>query len=58
MLLIWVGFGSEEGRVYPDKPSPDVGQDLADVVVAGAEHGKDSAFRRSSGQLGRRAAAL
>lgn len=34
-------FGSPQGGDNPDKPSPEVGQDLADVVAASAEHGEE-----------------
>ena len=33
-------FGGPQGSDNPDKPSPEVGQDLADVVAAGAQDGK------------------
>jgi len=35
--LVWVAFGGKEGGECPGKPSPEVGQELADVVSAGAE---------------------
>ena len=34
-------FGGPQGRDNPGKPSPEVGQDLEDVVAAGAERSKE-----------------
>lgn len=47
-------FGGPQGSDNPSKPSPEVGQDLADVVAAGAEHGEegipDGALQRTTRQ--------
>lgn len=54
ILAIGVVDYSPNGSENPGKPSPEVGQDLSDVVAAGAERGKegvaDGAFRRASRQ--------
>ena len=47
-------LGGPKGGDNPGKPSPEVGQDLADVVAAGAENGKygvaNGAFQGASRQ--------
>ena len=52
MAALQVSFGRPQGSDDPGKPSPEVGQDLADIVSAGAEHGKegipDGAFERAA----------
>lgn len=35
-----VNFGGPPGSDYPGKPSPEVGQDLSDIMSAGAEDGE------------------
>ena len=47
-------YGGQDCDNDPGKQSPEVGQDLADVMAAGAEHGEDGiakrAFQWTSGQ--------
>jgi hypothetical protein len=47
-------LGGDDGGEHPGKPSPEVGEDLSDVVAAGAEDGKEGvaecAFQRASRQ--------
>ena len=54
MLPILGVLGGRHGSDNPGKPSPEVGQDLADVVAAGAEDGEegiaDRACQRASGE--------
>jgi hypothetical protein len=41
MVPLWRVFGSPQCRDNSGKPSLEVGQDLADVVAAGAERSKE-----------------
>lgn len=47
MLVILRGLCAPQGRDDPGKPSPEVRQDLADVVLAGAEDGKEGITNRA-----------
>lgn len=42
MLAIWWSLCARKGSDNPSKPSAELGQDLADVMAAGAEDGKDA----------------
>ncbi len=54
LLSIRSAFGGPQGGDNPGKPSPQVGQGLADVVAAGAEDGEEGipegAFQGTSGK--------
>jgi hypothetical protein len=57
-VAIWWSLCAPKGSDNPGKPRPEVRQDLADVVAAGAEDGKEGITNRAFQRASRQAAIL